>query len=77
MPRKIGVNMPGLSMDGELISRPLHATKTGQAPNTQHRAVPSIGNILADYLESSSSIADLSRVGDVTLVSSAGFSRGE
>ena len=25
-------------MDGELISRPVPATKTGQAPNTQHRA---------------------------------------
>ena len=48
MLRKIGVNMPGLSMDGELISRPVPATKTGQAPNTQHRAAPSIGNILSD-----------------------------
>ena len=69
--------MPGLSMDGELISRPVPATKTGQAPNTQHRAAPSKGNILADYLESLSGIADLSRVGDVTRISSAGFSRGE
>ena len=74
---KIGVNMPGLSMDGELISRPVPATKMGQAPDTQHRTIPSIGNILADYLESSSGVADLSRVDDVTLVSSAGFSCGE
>ena len=61
MLQKIGVNMPGLSLDGELISRPVPqiiyrlyilgilsmpvlATKTGQAPNTQHRAAPSIGN---------------------------------
>ena len=64
-------------MDGVLISPPVPATKTGQAPNTQYRTVPSIGNILADYLECSSGIADLSRVGDVTLVSGAGFSRGE
>ena len=64
-------------MDGELISHPVPPTKTGQAPNTQHRAAPSIGNILAGYLESSSGVADLSQVGDVTLVSSAGFSCGE
>ena len=64
-------------MDGEPILRPVPATKTGQAPNTQHRAVPSIGNILADYLESLSGVANLSRVGDFTLISSAGFSRGE
>ena len=64
-------------MDRELISRPAPATKTGQAPNTQHRAAPSIGNILAGYLESSSGVTDLSQVGDVTLVSSAGFSCGE
>ena len=65
-------------MDGELISHPVPPTKTGQAPNTQHRAAPSIGNIkfLADYLESSSGVTDLSWVGDVTLVSSTGFSRG-
>ena len=39
---KIGVNMPGLSMYGELISRPVPATKTGQAPSRQYRAPPSI-----------------------------------
>ena len=39
---KIGVNMPGLSMDGELISHPVPATKVGQAPSRQHRATPSI-----------------------------------
>ena len=55
---KNGVNMPGLSMDGELILRPVPATKTRQAPSTQHRATPSIGNILSDYLESSSGVAD-------------------
>ena len=77
MLRKIGVKYARLINDGELISRPVPATKTRQAPNTQHRAAPSIENILADYLESSSGVADLSRVGDVTLVSSAGFSRGE
>ena len=55
---KIGVNMSGLSMYGELISHPVPATKTGQAPSRQHRATPSIGNILAIYLESSSGMAD-------------------
>ena len=39
---KIGVNMPGLSMYGELISHPVPATKTGQAPSRQYRAPPSI-----------------------------------
>ena len=27
-----------------ILSMPVLATKTGQAPNTQHRAAPSIGN---------------------------------
>ena len=78
MQRKIGVNMPGLSMDGELISRPVPATKTGQAPNTQHRAAPSIGNnfSLTSWNLRLASPTFL-RVGDVTLVSSAGFSHGE
>ena len=39
---KIGVNMPGLSMYGELILHPVPATKTGQAPSRQHRATPSL-----------------------------------
>ena len=38
MLQKIGVNMPGLSMDRELISCPVPAMKVGQAPNRQHRA---------------------------------------
>ena len=32
MLRKIGVDMPGLSMDGELISRPVLATKADKHP---------------------------------------------
>ena len=54
MLRKIGVNMPGLSMYGELISRPVPAMKTGQAPSRQYRATLRTWNILAVYLESSS-----------------------
>ena len=42
MLRKIGVNIPGLSMYGELISRPVPATRTGQAPSRQYRATPRI-----------------------------------
>ena len=58
MLRKIGVNMPGLSMYKKLISHLVPATKTGQAPSRQYRATPTIWNILAVYLESSSGIAD-------------------
>ena len=47
-------------MFGELISHLVPATKMKQAPSTQHRATPRIGNILADYLESSSGVANLS-----------------
>ena len=64
-------------MDGELISHPVPATKTGKHPTHSIRAAPSIGNILANYLESSPGIADLLQVGDVTLVFHTGFSRGE
>ena len=39
---------------GELISCPVPATKTGQAPSRQYRATPSVLNILAVYLEHSS-----------------------
>ena len=36
---KIGVNMPALSMDEELISCPVPATKTGQADSLEpHKA---------------------------------------
>ena len=45
-------------MYGELISRPVPATKTGQTPNRQYRATPSVLNILAVYLVSSSGVAD-------------------
>ena len=45
--------MPGSyvssSMYGELISRPVTATKTGQASSRQYRATPSVLNILAVY----------------------------
>ena len=34
------------SMYGELILRPILATKTGQAPSRQYRATPSVLNIL-------------------------------
>jgi len=83
MLQKIGVNTPGLSMNGELISRPVlvPATNKGQAPSKQRRATPSIRsirNILAVYLETLPGVAAYKRgVGDVTLVSSAGFSCGE
>ena len=43
---------------GELISRPVPATKMGQAPSGQYRATPSVLNILAIYLVSSSGVAD-------------------
>ena len=36
----------------ELISRPVPATKTGQAPSRQYRATPTVLNILAVYLVS-------------------------
>jgi len=52
------LNMPGLSMYEELISRPVSATKTGQAPSRQYRGTLRIWNILAVYLESSSCVAD-------------------
>ena len=58
--QKVGVNMPGLSMDRELILHPVPATKTGEEPSRQHRATPRIWNILAVYLESSSGVPDLS-----------------
>ena len=45
-------------MYGELISRPVPATKTGQAPSRQYRTTPSVLNILAVYLVSSSGVAD-------------------
>ena len=45
-------------MYGELISRPVPATKTGQAPSRQYKATPSVLNILAIYLVSSSGVAD-------------------
>ena len=32
----------GISMYGELISRPVPATKTGQAPSRQYRAIPRV-----------------------------------
>ena len=41
---KIGVNMPGLSMYGELISHLVPATNMGQEPSRQLRATPSIWN---------------------------------
>ena len=44
-------------MYGELISRPVPATKTGQAPSRQYRATPSVLNILVVYLVSSSGVA--------------------
>ena len=58
MLKKSGINMPGLTMYGEMTSRPIPATKTGQAPRRQHRATPSVWNILAIYLESSSGFTD-------------------
>ena len=42
MVRKVGVNIQGLSMYGEMILCPVPATKRGQAPSRQHRATPSI-----------------------------------
>ena len=44
-------------MYGELISRPVPSTKTGQAPSRQCRATPSVLNILVVYLVSSSGVA--------------------
>ena len=46
--------MPNMSthLYGELISRPVPATKTGQAPSRQYRVTPSVLNILAVYLVS-------------------------
>ena len=52
---KIGINM---SAHRELISRPVPATKTGQAPSRQYRATPSVLNILVVYLVPSSGVAD-------------------
>ena len=43
---------------GELILRPVPATKTGQASSRQYRAIPSVLNILAVYLVSSSGVTD-------------------
>ena len=45
---------------GELIciSRPVPATKTGQGPSRQYRTTPSVLNIQAVYLVSSSGVAD-------------------
>ena len=43
---------------GELILRPVPATKTGQTPSRQYRATPSVSNILAVYLVSSSGVTD-------------------
>ena len=43
---------------GELILRPVPATKTGQAPSRQYRATPSVLNLLAVYLVSSSGVTD-------------------
>ena len=43
---------------GELILRPVPATKTGQAPSRQYRATPSVLHILAVYLVSPSGVAD-------------------
>ena len=45
-------------MYGELISCPVPATKTGQAPSRQYRATPSVLNILAIYLVSLSGVTD-------------------
>ena len=63
---KIGVNMPGLSIYGELISP---AMKTGQAPSRQYKATPSIWKILAIYLESSSGVADPSHASEGSAMS--------
>ena len=52
------LNYVSSSRYGELISRPVPATKTGQAPSRQYRATPSVLNILAIYLVSSSGVAD-------------------
>ena len=45
-------------MYGELISRSVPATKTGQSPSRKYRAAPSLLNILAVYLVSLSGVAD-------------------
>ena len=55
---KVSVNMPGLSIYGELISHNVPAMKSGQVPSRQHKATPSISNILAVYLESLYGVAD-------------------
>ena len=46
------------SMYGELISRPVPTTKTGQAPSRQYRTTLNVLNILAIYLVSLSGVAD-------------------
>ena len=55
-------------MYGELISRPVPATKTGQAPSRQYRATQSVLNILAVYLVSSSGVADPSLTSEESAV---------
>ena len=52
------VNMSVHQRCGELISRPVPATKTGQALSRQYRATPSALNILGVYLVPSSGVAD-------------------
>ena len=70
---KIGVNMPGPSMYGELISCPVPATNKGQAPSRQLRATPSVWNILAIYLESLSGMADPSLTSEGSAMSLSSF----
>ena len=77
---KIGVNMPGLSMYGELISRLVHVpvTKMEQAPSRQHRGTPSIRNISClpgNFVWHRRPFAYKRGVSDVTPVSSSGFIR--
>ena len=45
------------------------ATKTGQAPSRQLKATPSIWNVLAVYLESSSGVADPSLTSEGSVIS--------
>ena len=60
----------------QLISHPVPATKAGQAPSRQYRATPSVLNILAVYLVSSSGVADPWSEGSAMSLSSLGSAVG-
>ena len=72
------VNMSVHQRCGELISRPVPATKTGQALSRQYRATPSALNILGVYLVPSSGVADpsLTSEGSALSLPSLGSAHG-